>query len=160
MKHYPFLCSLRSLAIVLLVATLPAVAVAAPAHQDPPTATESAPPQGETVVTDALGRTIEFAQPPQRIVAGGKAVRLTVDTLYLFPEARQRVVALEGRSPSMMEFLALVNPDMGWTMHYYSNIPGNYGSHLAPGDTADYWPGLSTVYLRVPWAMIEPEGAP
>lgn len=52
---------------------------------------------------------------------------------------------------------ALVNPDMGWTMHYYSNIPTNYGSHLAPGDTADYWPGLSTVYLRIPWAMIEPE---
>ena len=22
---------------------------------------------------------------------------------------------------------ALVNPDMGWTMHYYSNIPQNYG---------------------------------
>ena len=52
---------------------------------------------------------------------------------------------------------ALVNPDMGWTMHYYSNVPANYGSRLAPGDTADYFPGLSTVYLRVPWAMIEPE---
>ena len=52
---------------------------------------------------------------------------------------------------------ALINPDMGWTMHYYSNVPANYGSHLAPGDTADYFPGLSTVYLRIPWAMIEPE---
>jgi len=52
---------------------------------------------------------------------------------------------------------ALVNPGMGWTMHYYSNIPKNYGSHLSPGDTVDYWPGLSTIYLRVPWAMIEPE---
>ncbi len=52
---------------------------------------------------------------------------------------------------------ALVNPDMGWTMHYYSNVPQNYGSRLAPGDTADYFPGLSTVYLRVPWSMVEPE---
>lgn len=52
---------------------------------------------------------------------------------------------------------ALINPSMGWTMHYYSNVPANYGSHLAPGDTADYFPGLSTVYLRVPWAMVEPE---
>jgi len=51
----------------------------------------------------------------------------------------------------------LINPDMGWTMHYYSNVPANYGSRLAPGDTADYFPGLSTVYLRVPWAMIEPD---
>jgi len=52
---------------------------------------------------------------------------------------------------------ALVNPDMGWTMHFYSNIPENYGSKLDPSDTLDDFPGLSTVYLRVPWAFLEPE---
>lgn len=52
---------------------------------------------------------------------------------------------------------ALVNPDMGWTMHFYSNIPTNYGSKLEPWDTLDDFPGLSTVYLRVPWAYLEPE---
>lgn len=52
---------------------------------------------------------------------------------------------------------ALVNPDMGWTMHFYSNVPTNYGSQLAPSDTVDDFPGLSTVYLRIPWAYIEPE---
>jgi hypothetical protein len=52
---------------------------------------------------------------------------------------------------------ALVNPDMGWTMHFYSNIPQNYGSKLEPSDTLDDFPGLSTVYLRVPWAFLEPE---
>ena len=52
---------------------------------------------------------------------------------------------------------ALVNPGMGWTMHFYSNIPTNYGSKLAPSDTLDDFPGLSTVYLRVPWAFLEPE---
>jgi Domain of unknown function (DUF4832)/Beta-galactosidase len=52
---------------------------------------------------------------------------------------------------------ALINPGMGWTMHYYSNDPANYGTHLEVGDTADWFSGLSTVYLRVPWAMIEPE---
>lgn len=51
---------------------------------------------------------------------------------------------------------ALVNPDMGWTMHFYSNIPANYGSKLEPADTLDDFPGLSTVYLRVPWAYLEP----
>ena len=51
---------------------------------------------------------------------------------------------------------ALVNPDMGWTMHFYSNIPKNYGSQLEPADTLDDFPGLSTVYLRVPWAYVEP----
>jgi hypothetical protein len=52
---------------------------------------------------------------------------------------------------------ALVNPDMGWTMHFYSNVPENYGSKLDPSDTLDDFPGLSTVYLRVPWAFLEPE---
>jgi hypothetical protein len=52
---------------------------------------------------------------------------------------------------------ALVNPGMGWTMHYYSNVPRNYGSPLEPSDTLDDFPGLSTVYLRLPWAYLEPE---
>lgn len=52
---------------------------------------------------------------------------------------------------------ALVNPGMGWTMHFYSNIPSNYGSKLEPADTLDDFPGLSTVYLRAPWAFVEPE---
>jgi hypothetical protein len=51
----------------------------------------------------------------------------------------------------------LVNPDMGWTLHFYSNNPENYGSKLDPSDTVDDFPGLSTVYLRVPWAYLEPE---
>jgi hypothetical protein len=51
----------------------------------------------------------------------------------------------------------LVNPDMGWDMHFYSNVPDNYGSKLEPSDTLEDFPGLSTVYLRVPWAFLEPE---
>ena len=53
--------------------------------------------------------------------------------------------------------VALVNPAMGWTMHFYSNVPTNYGSKLSPADTLDDFPGLSTVYLRLPWAYLEPE---
>jgi hypothetical protein len=52
---------------------------------------------------------------------------------------------------------ALINPGMGFTMHYYSNVPKNYGSELAPSDTLDYFPGASVAYLRVPWAYLEPE---
>jgi hypothetical protein len=52
---------------------------------------------------------------------------------------------------------ALVNPAMGWTMHFYSNVLSNYGSKLAPSDTLEDFPGLSTVYLRVPWALLEPQ---
>ncbi len=52
---------------------------------------------------------------------------------------------------------ALVNPGMGWTLHYYSNRIENYGSKLAASDTLEDWPGLSVVYLRVPWSFLEPE---
>ena len=51
----------------------------------------------------------------------------------------------------------LSNPDMGWTMHYYSNVPRNYGSTLEPGDSCAWFPGCSVVYLRLPWAYLEPE---
>ena len=52
---------------------------------------------------------------------------------------------------------ALVNPGMGWTLHFYSNFIENYGSKLAPSDTLDDWPGLSVIYLRVPWSFLEPK---
>ncbi len=52
---------------------------------------------------------------------------------------------------------ALVNPGMGWTLHFYSNVPKNYGSKLNPSDMVEDFPGLSTVYLRLPWAYLEPE---
>ena len=52
---------------------------------------------------------------------------------------------------------ALVNPGMGWTMHYYSNVPLNYGSSIEPGDAMAWFPGCSVCYLRIPWAYLEPE---
>lgn len=52
---------------------------------------------------------------------------------------------------------ALINPQMGWTFHFYSNLLSNYGSKLDPSDTLDDFPGLSTVYLRLPWSFVEPE---
>ncbi len=50
----------------------------------------------------------------------------------------------------------LNNPDMGWVFHYYDNVPANYGSRLEPSDTLDDFPGLTVVYLRIPWSYLEP----
>ena len=44
---------------------------------------------------------------------------------------------------------ALVNPGMGWTMHFYSNIPTNYGSKLAPSDTLDDFPRIFQLHLEM-----------
>jgi len=52
---------------------------------------------------------------------------------------------------------APVNPGMGWTLHYCSNLIENYGSKLEASDTLDDWPGLSVIYLRVPWLLLEPK---
>jgi hypothetical protein len=52
---------------------------------------------------------------------------------------------------------ALENPGMGWVFHHYDNIPRNYGSKLEPSDTLDDYPGLTVIYLRIPWSYIEPE---
>jgi hypothetical protein len=52
---------------------------------------------------------------------------------------------------------ALENPGMGWVFHFYDNVPANYGSRLAPSDTLDDFPGLTVIYLRIPWSYIEPQ---
>lgn len=52
---------------------------------------------------------------------------------------------------------ALINPDMGWVMYFYSNLFQNYGSQLEPSDAVRYFPGMNTIFLRIPWAFIEPE---
>ncbi|MBR3822211.1 MAG: DUF4832 domain-containing protein, partial [Kiritimatiellae bacterium] len=51
---------------------------------------------------------------------------------------------------------ALVNPGMGWVMHYYDNSP-RYGTTIRTGDDLRWFPGCSVVYLRLPWAHLEPE---
>ena len=51
---------------------------------------------------------------------------------------------------------ALVNPGMGWVYYHFSNRLWAYGGQTEPGDTLDWFPGVSTVYLRVPWSALEP----
>lgn len=65
------------------------------------------------VVTDALSRTIEFDTPPQRIVIAGQSSLTIGDAIYLFPEAKTRLVAqVVGRQP-VGDFLALVDATWG-----------------------------------------------
>ena len=52
---------------------------------------------------------------------------------------------------------ALINPDMGWCFYKYSNRLWAYGINTPTEDTLDWFPGCSTVYLRVLWNDIEPE---
>ena len=50
----------------------------------------------------------------------------------------------------------LVNPGMGWVLHYYDNTLRYYGPLLEPTDDCSGFPGLSTVYFRLAWSHLEP----
>ena len=65
---------------------------------------------GGLVIEDALGRTVEFAEPPQRIVVAGKSSLTIVDTLFLFPEAAERVAGLVVGRQNPGDFLQFVDP--------------------------------------------------
>jgi iron complex transport system substrate-binding protein len=66
--------------------------------------------QGGPVIVDALGRTVEFSAPPQRIVVAGKSSLTIVDTLFLFPEAAERLAGLVVGRQKPGDFLEYVDP--------------------------------------------------
>ncbi len=49
------------------------------------------------------------------------------------------------------------NPGMGWVLYYYDQHMGRYGARLAPCDTVDDFPGVSVIYMAIPWAFLEPD---
>ncbi len=52
----------------------------------------------------------------------------------------------------------LVNPMMGWTLYFYSHSPNTYADALlAPADQLLDFPGISSIYMRLTWDLIEPE---
>ena len=57
-------------------------------------------PNNRIELTDSLGRTVTLEKPPERIVQAGKSAFIIINTLYLFEEARDRVIAMS-------------NPDQG-----------------------------------------------
>ncbi len=66
-------------------------------------------PTGFTV-TDALGREVAFANPPQRVALAGRAVALVADVVYLFPSAPERTVTL-AKSTQGQDFVPVVDPN-------------------------------------------------
>jgi iron complex transport system substrate-binding protein len=76
----------------------------------PTVAPPLAEPDTSVHIVDALQRSVQLPAPPQRIVVAGKGALAIMDTMYLFPEARERLVAaVMGKQP-VAEFLRLVDP--------------------------------------------------
>jgi iron complex transport system substrate-binding protein len=81
----------------------------APVVTEAPTIAPTAAP---ITVTDALGRAVEFTTLPQRIVVAGKATPLLVNSIFLFPEAIEKVISYENRGQSKTDFIRTVFPTM------------------------------------------------
>ncbi len=105
------------LLLILVLSLLGACAPAAPsptptgtpAPLPSPTAVPPSPTPPPITVTDALGRSLMFPTPPQRIAVAGKGTIMIVDALYLFPEGPQRLAAV-GTTAQGGDFLPIVDP--------------------------------------------------
>ena len=77
------------------------------------TASQTYPAQAPTqaggafAVIDALGRSVSFETLPLNIVVVGKATSLINNTLFLFPEAVERVSAYEARLQTNLDFITV-----------------------------------------------------
>jgi iron complex transport system substrate-binding protein len=82
----------------------------------PVTSLPSTPPSAETQtatgisLTDAAGREVTFPEPPQRMVAAGRALFMVADALYLFPESSSRLVAIGKTGQSQLDFIPIIDP--------------------------------------------------
>lgn len=101
----------RLILVAVLASLLLSACGGAPASStsEPPASVPVKEGSGVTVV-DAMGRTVEFPQPPQRIVVAGRSSLTIIDTLFLFPEARERVIGLVIGRQNPGAFLNLVDP--------------------------------------------------
>jgi iron complex transport system substrate-binding protein len=91
--------------VVLGVLLLLAGCARGPASGTPAAGTEP------ITVIDAVGRTVSWEAPPERIVIAGRANFMINDAVYLFPEASERVVALTQAQQTTVPFLSLLDPD-------------------------------------------------
>lgn len=51
----------------------------------------------------------------------------------------------------------LSNPGMGFVHYYYASRIWAYGAQQEPGDTLEWMPGTTVIYMRLPWAYLEPQ---
>lgn len=68
-------------------------------------------PTGQKIeITDSTGHAVTLGGVPKRIVIAGRATFMVQDAIYLFEDAIQKVIALESRNQSALNFLQVVDP--------------------------------------------------
>ncbi len=98
-----------SIALILLIFTTGC------ARQEEPPAVQPIVEASTISITavDALGRAVTLERPAERIMAAGKATMIVADALYLFPDARSKVVGLGITNQGLGDFFELIAPELG-----------------------------------------------
>ena len=104
---------------ILLIFTFFVTACGSSASPDAPpdptstTVTAATLPEAlsEISMTDATGQNLVFPAPPERVTVAGKASQMIIHALYLFPEAVERVIAMEQRMQRNLSMLPLIDPN-------------------------------------------------
>ncbi len=63
-------------------------------------------------IIDALGRTVTFQKAPERIALAGRGITLVIDTVYLFPEASRKLVAVGKGGQGAGYFVKEIDPEL------------------------------------------------
>lgn len=61
---------------------------------------------------DTTGKQVTLTGYPERIIVAGKATPYVLDTIYLFPDAAEKLAAIEVRGFDTQEFLMMVDPQV------------------------------------------------
>lgn len=100
--------------LVLTLLALPALTACRSAGDILPAEASAA----TVTIVDARGRSVTFAEPPQRIVIAGRANFMLNDAVYLFPAAPARVSVLTRATQRSDDFMALLDPDYAQKMRF------------------------------------------
>lgn len=79
-------------------------------EQGPHAFATASPAKAPLTIVDALGRKVALPAAPQRVVITGKAVFMIADAAYLFPQAKEKIIALGNAGQGMHNFIQLVDP--------------------------------------------------
>ncbi len=73
-------------------------------------------------ITDSTGHTAVLDGIPERIAIAGKATIMVQDTIYLFEDSVEKVIALENRNQSAFSFLPLIDPNLEGKEIFEKNV--------------------------------------
>ena len=87
---------------------------------------------GTVTVTDSLRREVSLAAAPERILLAGRAVLSLTNAVYLFPEARDRVIGIGVTDQGLGDFLPVMDIDFARKARYDNSAGAEQLAGLQP----------------------------